>query len=119
MPRTDDDHKIVAAAQRAADERKARAAMDPVTACILIDAHLSLGLWRLCKERHCRRARNCRGDMLACGARRWPAVRWHLDRMVKVGPPPPAQQRFEHDLRGWCEEDGVLVQIEQIHVTWG
>ena len=113
-PATD---KIVAAAQRAADERKARAAADPVIVDMLTVAHRRFRLWRLCADRCCRRARACRGDALACGARRWPAVRAWLEEMMQARRRGPAVRRLTH-LREWSEEDGVLVQSRKVYFGW-
>jgi len=62
------------AAERAAELLK-RAEKDPSLACLLRVLHERFALWRLCRNKACKRARCCRGDEVACGARRWPSAK--------------------------------------------
>jgi hypothetical protein len=74
----------------------ARATDDPALATILDALVDRLQLWRLCGGSACGRARGCRGDAVACGARRWPRVRALLRQGMKARPalptaPPPSR----------------------------
>jgi len=104
---------------RAAQELRGRAAKDPVVAGLLTGLHRRFRLWRLCAEQGCRRARNCRGDALACSARRWPAVRSFLQLVVKARRRGPAAGRIAgRNLRQWSQEGGVLAQTRKVFISW-
>ncbi len=68
-------------ADEAAEDLYAGAGKDPAVAEILRDVHEGLRLWRRCANKQCRRARGCCGDLVACGARRWPAATACLQAM--------------------------------------
>jgi hypothetical protein len=67
----------------------ARATDDPMLAAILDALVDRLQLWQLCAGNACLRARGCRGDAVACGARRWPHARAFLRQGMKAPPAPP------------------------------
>jgi hypothetical protein len=104
---------------RAAQELRGRAAKDPVLSGLLTGLHRRFRLWRLCAEQGCRRAHDCRGDALACGARRWPVARSLLRQIVKARRRGPAVERIAgRNLRHWSEEGGVLGQTQTVFISW-
>src|SRR5712692_5963748 len=83
-------------AEQAAQERCERARKDVVVAELVRAAHLRLRLWRLCRRARCKRARCCRGDLFACGARRWPVARAFFQELIDTrgkGVTTPARRR--------------------------
>jgi hypothetical protein len=84
---------MVKARKRAIDPAAALyacAADDPALAAILDALVHRMRLWRPCMGQNCRRARACRGDAVACGARTWPRVKAALRQGTKAPPALPA-----------------------------
>jgi hypothetical protein len=114
-----DPERIAAAQKSAADELRARAATDTAIADILTLTHRRFELWRRCADRQCRRARGCRGDALACGARYWPVVCSSLEEIGRTGRHGRSAERLARQhLKLWREEDGVLTQLRPVVVGW-
>jgi hypothetical protein len=84
---------MVKARKRAIDPGaalQARATDDAALAAILDALVDRLRLWRLCAGKGCGRARACRGDTVACGARRWPRAKALLLQGVRARRAAPA-----------------------------
>ena len=97
----------------------ARALKDAYLVELLRGIHSRLRLWRLCANRGCHRARDCRGDALACGARRWPVGRSCLRRILKARGSWRAKARLaDRHVKQWREENGVLTETQTIYFTW-
>ncbi len=108
-------------AVEAAQERQQRARKDVELAELLRAAHRRLRLWRLCRRGRCKRARCCRGDLLACGARRWPVARAFFQQMIDtrgIGLTKAARRRAARQrLREWSD-DGTAVRRPPQVVTF-
>jgi hypothetical protein len=98
----------------------ARAAADPEVAALLRYSHEVLRLWRLCARNDCQRARGCRGDEVACGAKRWRAARSCFERIRDAGKTGLAAARVvnRHLRSCWSEKNGVLIERREIMFTW-
>jgi hypothetical protein len=95
----------------------ARAPKDAYLAELLRGIHSQLRLWRLCANRGCHRARDCRGDALACGARRWPVGRSCLRQVLAARGSRRAMARLaDQHVTDWSEKNGVLT--ETVYFTW-
>jgi hypothetical protein len=99
---------------------QARALKDAFLAELLRGFHAKFRLWRLCPNRGCHRACDCRGDALACGARRWPVGRSCLRQLLTArGTPRAKAQLADQHVTEWSEKDGVLTETQRITITWG
>ena len=108
-------------AAEAAQERQQRARKDVEFAELLRAAHRRLRLWRLCRRDRCKRARCCCGDLLACGARRWPVARAFFQQLIDTrgkGLSKPARRRAaKQRMREWSD-DGTAVRMPPQVVTF-
>ena len=111
MKKTISDDRAAELKAKVTAELSQLAASDDAIEAILAGLHAELGLWRLCAQRRCSRARGCRGEMIACAAVLWPAVSYGLQliaqqsrrgraarRRARLDPPPspgcPAPPRW-------------------------
>ena len=108
-------------AAEAARERQQRARKDVGLAELLRALHRRLRLWRLCRRDRCKRARGCRGDLLACGARRWPVARAFFQQMIDTrgkGLSKRVRRRAARQrMREWTD-DGTAVRMPPEVVTF-
>jgi hypothetical protein len=99
-------------AAEAAQERRQRARKDVELAALLRAAHGRLRLWRLCRRDRCKRARGCCGDLVACGARRWPVARDFFQHMIDLhgqGLSTPARRRAaKQRMREWTDDGSAV-----------
>jgi hypothetical protein len=80
----------------AGKDRARGAAAPPELAGVLRAAHARLGLWRLCRNKACRRGHRCGGDAGQCGTRSFgEAWAWltQVATAVHAGAPPRAAAR--------------------------
>jgi len=108
-------------AEQAAQERCERARKDVVVAELVRAAHLRLRLWRLCRRARCKRARCCRGDLFACGARRWPVARAFFQELIDTrgkGVTTPARRRAAAQRMLEWSDDGATVRMPPQVVTF-
>jgi hypothetical protein len=108
-------------AAEAAQDRRQRARKDAELAALLRAAHRRLRLWRLCRRDRCKRARGCCGDLVACGARRWPVARDFFEHMLDLhgqGFSTPALLRAAKQRLGEWTDDGSAVRMLPQVVTF-
>jgi hypothetical protein len=105
-------------AAEAAQERQQRARKDVEFATLLRATHRRLRLWRLCRRDRCKRARGCCGDVIACGARRWPVVRAFFQQMIDtrgIGLTKAARRRAARQrLREWSDDGTAVRRLPQV-----
>lgn len=93
------------------------AAGDAAIAELLVALHGGLRLWRLCADRRCRRARGCRGEVIACAAGHWPAFSAVLETIMQGSRLGRAVRRLvAQRLLRWESEGGVLAEPQKVVV---
>jgi hypothetical protein len=106
---TPEDRAVLAA--KVSAELAELAAGDAVTAELLVALHHGLRLWRLCADRRCGRARGCRGEVIACAAKSWPAFSAVLESIMQNSCRGRAAGRLvAQRLLRWKSEGGVQAE---------
>jgi hypothetical protein len=96
----------------------ARAADDPALAAILDALVDRMRLWRPCTGQGCQRARICRGDAVACGARRWPRAKSLLLQGVRARRVAPAAPPAARPLPQRPAARGTKAAARKITIDW-
>jgi hypothetical protein len=94
---------------------RARIEKNPMAGPMVLAFHRKWQLWRLCDKKACQRARACRGDELACGARRWKVTQSILAKLKARGVDGLAAERLVWRSRAlWSEVNGVLCEHKEL-----
>ena len=96
----------------------ARAADDPALAAILDALVDRMRLWRPCTGEGCQRARACRGDAVACGARTWPRVKAALRLRMSARRAAPAAPPAARPLPQRPAARGTKAAARKITIDW-